>query len=109
MRRFLKQLAARMRVRVRQVLDVPDTPHVVEHFTEHGEVIDGLRRDLDAVVNQLNETGRGLVQLARRLRYYETHSAIINRLAVQFDKDEKKRTAAAQVRENGSAPAEVSG
>lgn len=113
-RRLLKaQWAARIRQRARNLLDVPDSPHVVEHFTEHGEVIEGLRRDLDAgqqllreAVRQLNQTTLATSNLARRLAYYETHSAIIERLRREFNKAEKARENA---KPNGAPPIEVVG
>jgi hypothetical protein len=81
----------RFKAWMRRWLDVPDTPHVVEHFTEHGEVIDGLRRDLDASVNQLNETTRAVVGLAHRIRYYKQHSAIIERIDKQYEREMKEK------------------
>jgi hypothetical protein len=110
MRRHLARFKAWLRTAIRQLLDVPDNPHVVEHFTEHGEVIDGLRRDLDAVqqllvetVRQLNITTVNAVHMNKRLVYYEQHSAIIQKLRDEMIRAEKKAA-----RENGArAPIEV--
>ena len=93
MRRHWKQFTAWLRTAIRQLLDVPDNPHVVEHFTEHGEVIEGLRRDLDATVNQLNETTRAVVGLAHRIRYYKKHSAIIERIDNKYEREQKEKAA----------------
>ena len=100
---------AKIRLWLRNLLDVPDTPHVVEHFEEHGEMIDGLRRDLSNVthllseaVRQLNATTINCRDLSQRLTYYEQHSALLGNLRDELIRAEKKKQR--EARENGTGP-----
>jgi hypothetical protein len=51
---------------------------------------------LEKEVEQLNRTTVGVAHVDTRLRYYETHSAIIQRLRDEMIREEKKRGRAAR-------------
>lgn len=82
----------RLRQWMRDWMGVTEAVNVHQKLVdEQDAVIHGLRKDMDAVIQQLNRTSLGAAELGKRLLYYEKHSAIIAGLKEKYDKDERTK------------------